>query len=91
MDARIKKSQLARLGRIEGQVRGIARMIEENRYCIDVLNQIRAARAALDKVEQETLGDHLRHCVADAFHGGSARERQIKIDELIEVLDSRRH
>jgi len=90
MDAKLKKSQLARLSRIEGQVRGVARMIEQERYCIDVLTQIRAVRAALDKVEQETLSDHLQHCVAHAFHGGSERERQIKIEELIEVLDKRR-
>ena len=90
MHDRPKKSQLARLGRIEGQVRGIARMMEENRYCIDVLTQIRAVRAALDKVEQETLGNHLQHCVAHAFHAGSERDRHDKIDELLEVLDSRR-
>ena len=90
MDERLKKSQLARLGRIEGQVRGVARMIEEERYCIDVLTQIRAVRAALDKVEQETLSDHLQHCVAHAFHAGSDGDRQTKIDELLEVLDSRR-
>ena len=90
MDEKQKKSQRARLGRIEGQVRGVARMVEQERYCIDVLTQIRAVRAALDKVEQEILHDHLRHCVAHAFHAGSARERQTKIDELMEVLDSRR-
>ena len=90
MDGRLKKSQLARLSRIEGQVRGVARMVEDDRYCIDVINQVRAVRAALDKVEQGILHDHLQHCVADAFHGGSERERQIKIDELIEVLDRRR-
>ena len=90
MDAKVKKSQLARLRRIEGQVRGVARMIEEDRYCIDILTQIRAVSAALDKVEQETLGDHLQHCVAHAFHAGSSRDRQTKIDELLEVLDSRR-
>jgi DNA-binding FrmR family transcriptional regulator len=90
MDEKIKKSQLARLGRIEGQVRGVARMIEDERYCIDVLTQIRAVRAALDKVEQETLGDHLKHCVAHAFHAGSEGDRQTKIDELLEVLESRR-
>ena len=90
MDDRLKKSQLARLGRIAGQVRGVARMIEDERYCIDVLTQIRAVRAALDKVEQEILGKHLQHCVADAFHGGSERERQVKIDELLHVLDNRR-
>ena len=90
MDDRVKKSQLARLGRIEGQVRGVARMVEEDRYCIDVLTQIRAVRAALDKVEQEILSDHLQHCVAHAFHAGSERDRQTKIDELLEVLDNRR-
>jgi DNA-binding FrmR family transcriptional regulator len=90
MDERVKKSQLTRLGRIEGQVRGVSRMVEEERYCIDVINQVRAVRAALDKVEQEILHDHLQHCVADAFHGGSERERQTKIAELIEVLDRRR-
>lgn len=91
MNAKLKKSQLARLGRIEGQVRGIARMIEDDRYCIDVLTQIRAVRAALDRVEQETLSDHLQHCVAHAFHAGSAQERQVKIDELLEVLERRRN
>jgi len=90
MDERLKKSQLARLGRIEGQVRGVARMIEDERYCIDVLTQIRAVRAALDKVAQEALSDHLQHCVAHAFHAGSEGDRQTKIDELLEVLDSRR-
>jgi CsoR family transcriptional regulator, copper-sensing transcriptional repressor len=90
MDDRIKKAQLARLSRIEGQVRGVSRMVEEDRYCIDVMTQIRAVRAALDKVEQEILNDHLQHCVAHAFHAGDERDRQIKIDELLEVLDSRR-
>ena len=90
MDEKQKKSKLARLSRIEGQVRGVARMVEEERYCIDVLTQIRAVRAALDKVEQEILNDHLQHCVAHAFHAGSARERQTKIEELLEVLDKRR-
>ena len=61
MDERIKKSQLARLSRVEGQVRGVSRMVEEDRYCIDVLTQIRAVRAALDKVEQEILHEHLNH------------------------------
>ena len=90
MKDKLKKSQLARLGRIEGQVRGIARMIEEGRYCIDVLTQVRAVRAALNKVEQETLGDHLEHCVAHAFHAGSEKDRKAKIEEILEVLDSRR-
>jgi CsoR family transcriptional regulator, copper-sensing transcriptional repressor len=74
MDEKLKKSQLARLGRIEGQVRGVARMVEDDRYCIDVINQVRAVRAALDKVEHKILHDHLQHSVAHAFHGGSERE-----------------
>ncbi|HYD08364.1 MAG TPA: metal-sensitive transcriptional regulator [Reyranella sp.] len=90
MDAKLKKTQLDRLGRIEGQVRGIARMVEDDRYCIDVLVQLRAAQAALRKVEQEVLNDHLRHCVTHAFTAGSTRDRQDKIDELIEVLGSSR-
>ncbi|MBX9943766.1 MAG: metal-sensitive transcriptional regulator [Reyranella sp.] len=90
MDDKLKKSQAARLGRIEGQVRGVARMIEEDRYCIDVMTQIRAVRAALNKVEQEILRDHLQHCVINAFHAGSGRDRQTKIDELMELLESRR-
>jgi len=86
-----KKDDYAkRMRRIEGQVRGIARMVEEDRYCIDVINQVRAVRAALDKVEQEILHDHLQHCVPHAFHAGSERDRQTKIDELMEVLDRRR-
>ncbi|MGE5149882.1 MAG: metal-sensitive transcriptional regulator [Rhodospirillaceae bacterium] len=89
MDEKLKKSQLARLSRIEGQVRGVARMVDEDRYCIDIITQVRAVRAALAKVEQDILHDHLQHCVAHAFHAGSEKDRQIKIDELIEVLDSR--
>lgn len=90
MDERTKRSRLARLSRIEGQVRGIARMIDGDRYCIDVLTQIRAVRAALNRVEQGILRDHLQHCVSNAFHGGSGRDRQGKIDELIELLENQR-
>jgi DNA-binding FrmR family transcriptional regulator len=84
------KKSLARLSRIEGQVRGVARMIEEDRYCIDVLTQLRALRAALDKVEQEVLSHHLEHCVTDAFAAGNERERRTKVDELIKILDRSR-
>ncbi|MBV9833015.1 MAG: metal-sensitive transcriptional regulator [Alphaproteobacteria bacterium] len=90
MDDKIRKSSLARLARIEGQVRGVSRMVEADRYCIDVLTQIGAVRAALDKVEQEILRDHLGHCVAHAMGSGSKAERQRTIDELIAVLDSRK-
>ena len=87
MDERLKKSQLARLGRIEGQVRGVARMIEEDRYCIDVLTQLRAARAALSRVETEMLRDHLGHCIEAAITGGDAAEQREKASELIELLE----
>lgn len=83
------KNSIARLNRIEGQVRGVARMVEEDRYCIDVLTQIRAVRAALDKVEQEVLSHHLEHCVTDAFAAGSEGERRTKVAELIKLLDRR--
>jgi len=78
---------LKRLSRIEGQIRGLSRMVEEGRYCIDVLTQIAAARAALRRVEQEVLRDHLGHCVTHAMQSGDEREQQQKIDELIEALD----
>jgi CsoR family transcriptional regulator, copper-sensing transcriptional repressor len=90
MDMKTKKASLNRLARIEGQVRGVRNMVEEDRYCIDILTQINAARAALDRVEQEVLREHLRTCVTHAFHNGSLRDRQQKIDELIKVLDSQR-
>ena len=90
MDKPVSNKVLKNLNRVEGQVRGIAKMVEEDRYCIDVINQVRAVRAALDKVEQEILHDHLQHCVAHAFHAGDERDRQVKIDELMEVLDSRK-
>lgn len=67
-----KDRYLARLRRIEGQVRGIQRMIEEDKYCIDVLTQIRAANSALENVALGLLDDHLRHCVVDAAKTGGA-------------------
>jgi DNA-binding FrmR family transcriptional regulator len=74
------KEQLrARLARIEGQVRGVARMVEDDRYCIDVLTQIAAVQAALDKVALGLLDDHARHCVMGAADG----ERAAKTEELM--------
>ena len=78
--------QLQRLRRVEGQVRGLVRMVEEERYCVDILTQIRAARAALKRVEESVLQDHVEHCVAQAVRGGSRAERQAKVDELVGVL-----
>ena len=65
-----------RLRRIEGQVRGVEGMVEEDRYCIDVVTQITAIQAALDKVALELLGDHARHCVIDAAHGDQAEKTE---------------
>ena len=82
-----KAKLLNRLRRIEGQVRGLARMIEEDRYCIDVLTQLRAARAALARVESEMLRDHLDHCIEAAIVGGDSAEQRRKASELIELLE----
>ncbi len=84
---RDNKAALAnRLSRIEGQVRGIARMIEEDRYCIDVLTQIRAVQAALARVETGMLNDHLHHCIEAAISGGDADDQRRKAGELIQLL-----
>jgi len=81
-----KKTLLDRLKRIEGQVRGIAGMVEEDRYCIDILTQMQAVRAALGKVENELLQNHLHHCIEGAIVSGNAAEQRKKAAELIEVL-----
>lgn len=73
--------QLGRLKRIEGQVRGIHRMIEEDRYCVDILIQLRAVRAALKKVEGNILNRHMQHCVSQAM--GDSPEAQSKVAELM--------
>ncbi|MBN8919555.1 MAG: metal-sensitive transcriptional regulator [Rhizobiales bacterium] len=82
----IKASCLRRVKRIEGQVRGLGRMLEEDRYCIDVVTQIAAARAALRKLEEEVLRDHVGHCVEHAISSGDKAEQRQKIAELMEVL-----
>jgi CsoR family transcriptional regulator, copper-sensing transcriptional repressor len=86
MQQETKTAALKRLGRIEGQVRGIARMVEEDRYCIDVVTQISAVRAALRKVEEEVLRDHVGHCVEHAIASGDKSEQRRKIAELMDVL-----
>jgi CsoR family transcriptional regulator, copper-sensing transcriptional repressor len=81
-----KTSCLRRLSRIEGQVRGLARMVEADRYCIDIVTQISAVRAALRRAEEEILQDHVAHCVEHAIASGDKREQRRKVNELIEVL-----
>ena len=80
------KALLARLARIEGQVRGVARMVEDERYCIDVLNQIQAIKAALKRVETEVLKGHAARCVADAIKSGNAKNQTKKFSELVELM-----
>jgi CsoR family transcriptional regulator, copper-sensing transcriptional repressor len=86
MHCATKASCAKRLSRIEGQVRGIARMLDENRYCIDVVTQISAVRAALKRVEEEILKDHVGHCVENAIQSGDKDEQRQKVTELVEVL-----
>ena len=89
MLAATKSSCLKRLSRIEGQVRGIARMIEEDRYCIDVVTQVSAARAALASVESEIIRDHVGHCIEHAIMSGDRDEQRAKVGELVATLSRR--
>ena len=89
MQEATKRSCGARLKRIEGQVRGIGRMVDDDRYCIDILTQLRAARAALRRVEDEVLNDHVGHCVEGAIASGDADDQRRKIQELLTVLAQR--
>lgn len=86
MDAETKSKVGKRLVRIEGQVRGLARMVEDDRYCIDVITQISAVRAALLRVEEEVLQEHVAHCVEHAIASGDRADQRRKIAELLEVL-----
>lgn len=76
----------ARLARIEGQVRGVRGMLEEGRYCVDVLTQIDAATAALARVQDRILEAHLNHCVAQALAGDDPGDRRQKVDEVVGLL-----
>ena len=82
----IKAAVGKRLGRIEGQVRGLSKMVEEDRYCIDIVTQISAVRAALRRVEEEVLKDHVAHCVEHAIASGDKADQRAKIAELMAVI-----
>ena len=86
MRKEIKASCHKRLSRIEGQVRGLSRMVEEERYCIDIVTQISAVRAALRRVEEEVLKDHVSHCVEHAIASGDKVDQRKKITELMAVI-----
>ncbi|WP_128892249.1 metal-sensitive transcriptional regulator [Erythrobacter sp. HKB08] len=84
-DAKIK-----RLNRIAGQVRGVAQMVEDGRYCMDVLNQIAAIKSALAKVESQVLKDHAACCVSEAIASGDEAQQREKFEELIELMERQR-
>jgi DNA-binding FrmR family transcriptional regulator len=86
MQTATKSAVLKRLSRIEGQVRGLSRMVEGDRYCIDVVTQISAIRAALRRAEEEILRDHVAHCVEHAIASGNKADQRRKISEIIDVL-----
>ena len=86
VDPEIKASNLRRLSRIEGQIRGIQRMVEEDRYCADVLTQVTSAQEAHRAVARALMRNHLSHCAAHAIRSGSKDERQAMYDELLEMI-----
>ena len=86
IDDETKVKALGRLRRIEGQVQGIQRMVEEEKYCVDILLQLTAVEGAVEQVQRLLLGRHIETCVADAIRSGSSRDRQKKVDELLEVF-----
>ncbi|HET6390628.1 metal-sensitive transcriptional regulator [Hyphomicrobium sp.] len=86
MEKQSKAACLKRLSRIEGQVRGLSKMVEEGRYCIDVVTQISAVRAALRRVEEEVLRDHVAHCVEHAIASGDTADQRRKLAELMDVF-----
>lgn len=90
MQAKAKEETRNRLAKIEGQVRGIARMVEGDRYCIDVVRQIQAARAALGALEGIVMDDHLQSCVEHAMLSDDLDDRRAKVEELVMVLGGRR-
>jgi DNA-binding FrmR family transcriptional regulator len=81
-----KDALIKRLHRIEGQVRGVEKMVEEDRYCIDILTQISAANTALETLALKILDQHVRHCVAGALASGDEADAQTKIEELLEAV-----
>lgn len=84
------KDNVVALRRIEGQVRGVQKMIEDQKYCIDILNQIYAIKGALARVEEKILERHFQHCVTEAVKGNSEKEKQQKLDEILKLIHQTR-
>ena len=90
MQSETKRACTSRLNRIEGQVRGLTKMLADDRYCIDVVNQLQAVIAALKKVENEILKDHISHCVEHAISSGNKKAQREKVEELVATLSRSR-
>lgn len=90
MQSETREAATRRLARIEGQVRGVAKMIEDDRYCIDVVRQVQAIKSALSGLENLVLEDHLETCVETALKGENLSERREKVEELVAVLGGRK-
>ncbi len=86
VDPRIKSSNLKRLRRIAGQVRGLERMVGEERYCADILVQLSSVQEALRSVGRALMGNHLRHCVSNAIRKGTPRQAEAAYDELLALI-----
>ena len=86
LNGETKAKTRARLRRIEGQVQGLQRMLDNDAYCVDILLQISAVQGALEQVQKLLLGRHIESCVTDALRSGSRSERQQKVDELLDVF-----
>ena len=80
------EAQIVRLNRIEGQIRGISKMVQEKRYCVDILTQIRSASNALGKVQENIFKGHLESCVRESLTGDDLRDREEKVNEMLELL-----
>ena len=80
------ESQLARLNKIEGQLKGVRKMIEERRYCVDIISQIKAVTGALEQVQMGVLEKHVHHCVRESMEAGDGGELETKVEELVRVL-----
>ena len=90
MQSETREAATRRLARIEGQVRGVSKMIEDDRYCIDVVRQVQAIKSALSGLENLVLEDHLETCVETALKGENLSERREKVEELVAVLGGRK-
>lgn len=86
VDPEIKTSNLKRLRRIEGQIRGLQKMVEEDRYCADIMIQVSSVQEALRAVGRSLMRNHLRHCAAEAIGKGSPEEAEAMYDELMELI-----